>query len=287
MIVKQGRETTIVKEGSLEGVGLHTGQKCRITVKPARPGTGVRFQRVDLEHKPLVEAKFDHLIEGDRLTALGLDDLPLVKTTEHFLAAAAGLGYDNLKIETTGPELPAFDGSGLAYYKLLKNCQQKVQPQPKTYFLIEEEVRITHRGAELICKPLQDQGPPYFPRYEYFLDYGSHPPGVSQAVYHPPDSNFANLISARTFALEKELAILKKAGLAKGGSRQNAIIFDQLGPDKSLRMENEAAAHKLIDLIGDLFLAGPVLANFIGIKSGHNLNQRMVHKVNGLSNQEV
>ena len=275
MLYESGKEQTIKESGSLIGAGLHTGKRCQVTVKPGRAGQGIVFRRVDLPGKPEIRARAEAISSDRRATSLGKNDQLIVGTVEHLLAAAAGLKLDNLVIEIDGPELPAGDGSGWIYYKLLTEARVVEIERPRRIYWLKEPVILNSRGSKLIALPLAGDIFKMNPIFEYYLDYGQNPPGKAAATYEIGGGNFEQIISARTFALAEEVEALRAAGLAKGGTEDNAVIYGENGPDKDLRIAEEPAYHKLIDLIGDLYLAGPVIARFIGIRSGHNLNQEM------------
>ncbi|MBF8437768.1 UDP-3-O-[3-hydroxymyristoyl] N-acetylglucosamine deacetylase [Halanaerobiaceae bacterium Z-7014] len=275
MLYQSGKEQTIKKPGSLVGTGLHSGERCQVTVKPGRAGQGIIFKRIDLPGKPEIRARAEAISSDRRATSLGRNDQLIVGTVEHLLAAAAGLRLDNLVIEIDGPELPAGDGSGWIYYKLFMESRIVEIERPRHVYWLKEPVILNARGSKLIALPLAGDIFEINPIFEYYLDYGENPPGKAAAAFEIGGDDFDQIISARTFALADEVESLKAAGLAKGGTIDNAVIYGKNGPDKDLRIAEEPAYHKLIDLIGDLYLAGPVIARFIGIRSGHNLNQEM------------
>ena len=275
MLYQSGKEQTIKKPGSLAGTGLHTGERCQVTVKPGRAGQGIIFKRIDLPGKPEVNARTESINSDKRATSLGMKDQVSVGTVEHLMAAAAGLKLDNLIIEIDGPELPAGDGSGWIYYKLFIEAGIVEIERVREIYWLNEPVILNSRGSKLIALPLSGDIFEMNPVFEYYLDYGETPPGKASAAFKIGGDVFEEVISARTFALADEVETLKAKGLVKGGNKDNAVIYGKNGPDRDLRIAEEPAYHKLIDLIGDLYLAGPVVARFIGIRSGHSLNQEM------------
>jgi len=275
MLYESGKERTIKEPGSLVGTGLHTGRRCQLTVKPGRAGQGIIFKRVDLPGKPEILARAESISPDRRATSLGKNEEIIARTVEHLLAAASGLKLDNLIVELDGPELPAGDGSGWIYYKLfLESGIIEVETSRKIYWL-KEPIILSSGKSKLIALPLAGNIFEVKPIFEYYLDYGKNPPGKASVSYQIGGDNFEQVITARTFALADEVEALKAAGLAKGGTEDNALIYGDDGPDKTLRIDGEPAYHKLLDLIGDIYLAGPVIARFIGIRSGHGLNQEM------------
>ncbi len=275
MLYESGKERTIKEPGSLVGTGLQTGRSCQLKVKPARAGQGIIFKRLDLPGKPEIKAIASSISSDRRATSLGRKDQIIAGTVEHLLAAAAGLKLDNLIIEIDGPELPAGDGSGWIYYKLFIEAGIVEIQRPRKVYWLKEPVILSSGSSKLIALPMAGDIFKKNPIFEYYLDYGGNPPGKAAAGYEIGGADFEQVISARTFALAEEVESLKAAGLAKGGTEDNAVIYGENGPDKALRIAEEPAYHKLVDLIGDLYLAGPVVARFIGIRSGHSLNQEM------------
>lgn len=257
------------------GVGLHTGRRIQLSLKPAQAGTGIIFRRSDLGVE--IPARHDYVIETRLCTVLGLPDRPeaRVSTVEHVMAALAGAGVHNAVVEVDGPEVPIHDGSA-ADMLFLIDCAGTVQ-QPELASAIEvlRPVRVEQGEAFAELRP-----------YAFALDLAMsiafEAPAIGRQALTlrlAPDSFRAELARARTFALAGEVEQLRAAGLARGGSLDNAVVVDGarvLNP-AGLRMRDEFVRHKLLDAVGDLALAGaPLRARFVGHRTGHTLNNRLL-----------
>ena len=263
-------QQTAAGEACLEGRGLHSGEHCRLRMKPAPPGSGIVFVRKDLSGSPRITARPENVISTVRAVDLGRNGDKLVRTVEHLLAACAGLNIDNLLVEMEGPEVPAGDGSALTLVEKLESAGIREQDEELMAYRPEEKLGCHQQENYLIILPAGETS------YHYQLDYGERPPGRQLLSFFPEEEDFAgSLAPARTFVLEEEIKTLKEKGLARGGSRENAVIFSRQGAENELRFSDEAARHKLLDLMGDLFLAGPVLGRIIAVRSGHTLNHRL------------
>lgn len=273
------RQTTITSAVELSGRGLHTGKNCHLQLKPAPADTGVLFRRTDLEGSPVISAAADNTLQTRRSLTLGRPDKPLVRTVEHLLSACAGLCLDNLIVEMTGPEVPACDGSAEPLARLMAESGSRKLDAPLEVLQLKEEICFQNGDVSLSALPSEDKGL----SFSYQLDYGDRPPGRDSCTFRPAgDDYLGELAPARTYVLKCEIAELKKAGLARGGSRENAVIFGPEGAEGNLRFPDEACRHKLLDLIGDLFLAGPVRAHFSAVKSGHSSNQKLARVLAGI-----
>lgn len=284
---------TIAQEGKISGSGLHTGAEVGLHFKPAAANTGVIFKRIDLEGAPEVKAHVSQVTTTDRGTTLQ-NGVAAVSTVEHVLAALTGLEIDNCLIEVDGPEMPIMDGSSLPFVKILEECGQKELDEPRSFLELKESVRYKDEdGIELIAIPSD--------HYEVsvMVDYGTKVLG-SQSAQMSQLSDFKDEIAAcRTFSFLHELEFLLDNGLIKGGDLNNAIVYvdqevseeklDKLkaafNKDKvsvksngildnlDLHYPNEAARHKLLDVVGDLRLVGmPIKAKIIASKPGHKAN---------------
>ncbi|SDL16249.1 UDP-3-O-acyl-N-acetylglucosamine deacetylase [Halarsenatibacter silvermanii] len=273
------RQTTITSAVELSGRGLHTGKDCHLRLKPAPADTGVLFRRIDLEGRPVISAAADNVHDCRRSLVLGREDKPLVRTVEHLLSACAGLFLDNLVVEMTGPEIPACDGSAEPLARMMAESGSRKLDAPLEVLQLKEEICFQNGDVSLTALPSEDKEV----SFSYQLDYGDRPPGRERCSFNlTGDDYLEELAPARTYVLKCEIAELKKAGLARGGSRDNAVIFGPEGAEGRLRFPDEACRHKLLDLIGDLFLAGPVRAHFSAVKSGHSSNQRLARVLVGI-----
>ena len=268
-------QTTISNEAICEGIGLHTGNKTTIYFKPADENTGIKFIRKDLPERPIVKADIGGVVDTARGTSLGKSDMK-VHTVEHVLAAAAGLGIDNMLVELSSNEPPVLDGSALPFIEALEGAKLVQQKAPKKFFEVKEPVYVSENGSSLVALPSKDF------RISFTIDY-NHPVLNSQfaSVIITPESFREEIASARTFCFLEEVEMLQKEGLGKGGSLDNTIVIgDEALLNDKLRFENEFVMHKILDLMGDLYLLGqPLKAHVIAIKSGHSLNIELVKRL--------
>jgi UDP-3-O-acyl N-acetylglucosamine deacetylase len=263
-------QKTIAREAVLEGTGIHTGKKCTLRLLPAPADTGVIFVRMDLPQKPRVPAKFASLVPTNRRTALASDSVR-VETVEHLLASFFVLGLDNCVVEIDTTELPALDGSGLLYYNLLRNTGLRELEAPGKEIVVRAPVEVKNERASIKVTPGEGFS------VSYRLSYPQA--GVEQEVdFHIDPETFAGEIApARTFCLEEEIEQLRAAGFGKGANEENTVVLSPRGPRTKLRLADEPARHKVLDLLGDLFFLGGCLTGRIQCdRSGHLLNRELV-----------
>jgi UDP-3-O-[3-hydroxymyristoyl] N-acetylglucosamine deacetylase / 3-hydroxyacyl-[acyl-carrier-protein] dehydratase len=272
-------QKTIAKECVFSGVGLHTGNAARMVFKPAGVDTGIVFVRTDLPGTPRVRACVDNLLSSSvslRRTSIGVNGAE-VQTIEHLMAAFAGLGIDNIVVEINNNEIPGMDGSSLVFIEEMKKAGFIQQDKERIYFSLKEPVTISEGTSTLIALPSSDF------KLSYTLDYSNHPVLKSSflEVAMTPELFGAEFAAARTFCLEEEANSLKSQGMGLGANYDNTLVVGKGGVIKNkLRFDNEFIRHKLLDLIGDLYLAGPVQAHVIALKSGHSLNLSLAKKIN-------
>ncbi|MCK4436986.1 UDP-3-O-[3-hydroxymyristoyl] N-acetylglucosamine deacetylase [bacterium] len=281
------RQRTIKSAVRYSGVGLHTGTRSTITFKPAPVGSGVKFIRVDLPKKPEIKVDISLAREAPRRTTLG-DGQVEVHTVEHILAALTGLGLDNLLIEVDANEVPEIDGSSRPFTEMLRRAGIVEQGEEKRYGRLNEPIWISEKSASIAAFPSNEL------RISFTIDY-DHPLLRTQyASFQIRDQIFEKEIApARTFCLEREAKALQAQGLGKGATFENTVVIGDSGIVKGkLRFEDEFVRHKILDLMGDLFLLGcPLKAEIVAIKSGHDLNIKLVQKIKeamkttGLSDQ--
>ena len=272
------KQKTITKETVLSGVGLHTGNKVKVKFKPAPENSGINFIRTDIPNSPPIKATTDMLLpisRNPRRTSIGKDNVE-IHTIEHLMAVLAGLQIDNLTIELDNNEIPGIDGSGKEFCDVLTKVGIKEQSAAKQYFLIREMLSVEEEGAVLIVLPSRGF------KISYTLDY-DHPQLKAQFLELTIDEKVfkENLVTSRTFCLEEETNGLIKSGLGKGANYNNTLVVGQRGVIKNeLRFDNEFVRHKVLDLIGDLYLLGaPIKGHFIAVRSGHALNLKLLNKI--------
>jgi UDP-3-O-[3-hydroxymyristoyl] N-acetylglucosamine deacetylase len=261
------------------GVGLHSGTKVELTLRPAAPDTGIVFRRVDLD--PPVDLPADALGVGDTRMASTLQrDGAKISTVEHLMSACAGLGIDNLYVDVTAEEIPIMDGSAASFVFLLQQAGLQEQDAPKKFIRVKKPVEVREgEGAQEKWARLE----PYNGfKLKFFIEF-NHPAvdgtGQIAEVDFAEQSYVKEIARARTFGFMQDVETLRGMGLARGGSLENAIVMDEyriLNSD-GLRYDNEFVRHKILDAIGDLYLVGkPLLAGYVAHKSGHTLNNQLL-----------
>ena len=272
-------QRTIAKAIFMNGLGIHTGSPVSIRVLPAPPDAGVTFIRTDLPHRPSLPVKCSTMVDVEksvRRTTLSKDGVE-VQTVEHFMAAMWGSGIDNAYVEVNGPEMPGLDGSAIQFIEQFKAAGTTEQPLPRRYFSLREPVFVEEGESCIVVFPDRTL------RISYLLSY-PHPLLRSQFVSYTQDGleGFAQQIApARTFCMKEEAEALRTAGFGKGASFENTLVLGEDGVmNNTLRFEDEFARHKILDLLGDLYLLGARLrAHVIAVKSGHPLNVKLVKKL--------
>jgi UDP-3-O-[3-hydroxymyristoyl] N-acetylglucosamine deacetylase len=273
------KQRTVKQLVKTVGVGLHSGTKVELTLRPAAPDTGIVFRRVDLN--PPVDLPATATGVGDTRMASVLDkDGTRVSTVEHLMSACAGMGIDNLYVDVTAEEIPIMDGSAASFVFLLQQAGLQEQNTAKKFILVKKPVEVREgKGAQEKWARLE----PYDGfRLKFFIEF-NHPAvdgtGQIAEVDFGRESYVKEVARARTFGFMQDVETLRGMGLARGGSLENAIVMDEyriLNPD-GLRYENEFVRHKILDAIGDLYLIGhPLLASYVAHKSGHTLNNLLL-----------
>ena len=268
-------QKTIKKEVVLGGIGLHTGQKAMLKFLPATVNTGIVFLRED--KSCLVKADAYSVLSSDNLprrTSIGRDGLS-IHTIEHLMAALSILGIDNLQINIDGEEVPGMDGSAREFIEKIKESGIVEQSAPKKNLTIREPVWVDEDRSSIVVLPYKGF------RISYTLDYDNPAiPTDFLDITLNGEEEALSLSLARTFCLEEEVGPLLKMGLGKGSNYSNTLVVSSKGIiDNKPRMSNEFIKHKVLDLIGDLYLAGPIKGHVIALKSGHNLNIKLVSKL--------
>ena len=267
-------QRTLASEIELSGVGLHSGEQTRVRVLPAAVGEGRYFVRTDLPGAPIIPAKIEAVSQTALSTELtGARDAQ-IRTVEHLLAALAGMGADNARIEVDGPEVPLLDGSALVWVEAIAGVglvtQELVHPAANGQFSpIENPVWVRHGDAFVAALPAVET------RFSYGIDFDEPAIGNQWYSWSPEAESFASAIApARTFGLARQVDQLRQAGLIKGGSLENALVCDRSGwLNPPLRFANEPVRHKILDLVGDLSLLGTwPTAHYLAYKASHNLH---------------
>jgi len=271
-------QKTIKREISLEGTGLHTGNNVHITFKPAGANTGINFLRLDLPEKPIIKAHISNVLDirrNPRRTSIGMNNVH-IHTIEHLMAALAGLGIDNLLIEMDNNEVPGLDGSAISFTDILKKAGLVEQDASRKYFTVKEPLWEEENDAVIAIFPSSSF------KISYTLCY-EHPMLRTQylSLSLTEDSFEKEIAASRTFCLEDEAGDLVSLGLGKGANYENTLVVGKKGIIKNkLRCEDEFIRHKILDLVGDLYLLGmPIRGHIVALKSGHPLNIRIIQKI--------
>jgi len=274
-VVEDHSEKTLVGPAIIAGVGVHTGRRVRLAVRPAPTGTGIVFVRTDVSDvdnripvsgEAVVDARLNTMIAKAAGTTLS--------TIEHLMAAFAALGVSNAVVEVDGPELPILDGSALPFVQLLDRAGFRRQPRAVRYVEILEPVRVEEGDKSAALLPCD--------RYEmrFEIDFPSKVIGNQVVDFVVDEETFRReIMAARTFGFAHEVEALRQAGLARGGSLENAVVIDgdQILNPGGLRMDREFVKHKALDAIGDLYVLGaPLLGRYEGVKAGHAINNKLV-----------
>jgi UDP-3-O-[3-hydroxymyristoyl] N-acetylglucosamine deacetylase/3-hydroxyacyl-[acyl-carrier-protein] dehydratase len=287
-------QQTIGQSASISGIGLHSGKPCSITLHPAAPFHGIKFQRVDIDTKPVIEANCDLVTNSERSTTIEKEGVRLL-TIEHVLSAIIGMQIDNILIECDNEEMPILDGSALPYVDLIKKCQIVQQEPLREVYDLKENLLLEdpHTDAKIIAMPCDTF------KVTVMVDYNSQIVGPQHATMNSIDEFEQEIAPCRTFVFLRELENLYKSNLIKGGDVDNAIVMIDKMPTQeeldnlskifnrndikiekegylnnvTLHFQNEAARHKLLDVIGDLALVGtPFNAHIIATLPGHKIN---------------
>ncbi len=298
------KQHTIKRPVSISGVGLHTGVNANMTFKPAAIDHGIKFQRIDIDGMPIVDADVDNVVDLSRGTTIEQNNAR-INTVEHTLAALVGLEIDNVLIELDGPEPPIMDGSSKMFVDALLEAGLEEQNALRNFFEVNESIsfRDASRDVEIAALPLDDY------RLTVMVDYNSPVLGSQHASLTNINQFYAEVSSSRTFCFLHEVESLYKQNLIKGGDLTNAIVVvdRKVDPDEldylsnlfkikkievknggilnnvELRYKNEPARHKLLDLMGDLALAGrPIKAQILAARPGHAANVAFAKKLKRL-----
>jgi len=265
-------QRTLRRSISCAGIGLHSGNKVNLTLKPAGTDFGIRFRRTDLGGHE-VPATVQHLAGIQLATALARNEVS-VETVEHLLAALVSMNIDNVLVELNSPEVPIMDGSAAPFVRLIESVGTETQDMPRRAIKIMKPVEVTENGASAALLPESGFS------ISFEIDFDNpliRHQDISLSV--DPEAFNTELAPARTFGLLDDWPRLKAAGLARGGSLDNAIVVsgDRVLNAGGLRFADEFVRHKLVDAIGDLFLAGgAIIGHFRGLRSGHALTRRLL-----------
>lgn len=304
IVLTDENQTTIKKDISLKGVGLHTGKEVNLTFKPAKANTGYTFKRIDLKEKPVIEANINYVFNTDRGTCLNKNDIR-IQTTEHVLAALVGLEIDNVSIELDASEPPIMDGSSKFFVEALESVGKKDLEEKRKEFVVRDIItyKDPSTGSEITVIPSSEY------QITTMVDFGTKILGTQNATMNSIKNFKDDISNSRTFSFLHEIEMLLNKGLIKGGDLNNAIVYvdkplsdstmeklkkafnkddikvnpNGILDNLTLHHPNEAARHKLLDVVGDLALIGTkIRGRVIATKPGHHVNTEFARKMNAV-----
>jgi UDP-3-O-[3-hydroxymyristoyl] N-acetylglucosamine deacetylase len=269
-------QRTLKKEINCFSVGLHTGRKVNMKIKPAPVDTGIIFVRKDLPDAEPIHANYNNVCDTMLATSLGTNGVT-VSTVEHLLSAFSGMGVDNAIIELDSFEVPIMDGSALPFVNMLKEVGTHVQEKNKRLLIIKKPVSVNEGDANAVLLPAEEF------KITYEIDF-KHPfiGKQSYSMTFSDEKYEKEICAAQTFGFLKDLEFLQAKGLALGGSLKNVIVLDdkKIINKEGLRIPDVFVKHKILDAIGDLFLLGmPIIGHFMAYKSGHRLNNLLLKEL--------
>lgn len=272
------KQKTLKTEIGCTGVALHSGRKTTLTLKPAAENTGIRICRTDLVNGAReIGVNWDNVVDTRLATTVGNDHGSTVSTVEHLAAALAGCEIDNVLIDVDGPEIPIMDGSSAPFVFLIECAGTVEQNAARTAIKILKPVTVGDNTRSLTIRPAEEFS------LAFEIDFDSSAIDRQERTFQRVGADFKSDISrARTFGFDHEVEALRNAGLARGGSLENAVVVsgDKILNEGGLRFDDEFVRHKILDCIGDLYLAGgPVIGEVIASKSGHELNNELLRAV--------
>ena len=259
------QQRTLAGAVNCRGIGLHSGQRITMTLRPAAPGSGIVFRRVDTGAE--IPALWTHSINASLCTVLSNGEGSEIKTIEHLMAALAGSGIDNAIVELDGGEVPAMDGSAAPFLAMIDRVGAVAQNVPRRAIKVLKPIEISHQGVYAALLP--DHG------FSMSFEIAFESPVIGcqdMMLAFEPETFRSELSRARSFGMLDDVERLRAAGLAQGGSLENAIVIsgDRVLNHGGLRYADEFVRHKLLDAFGDLYLAGgPIIGHFRGVRSGH------------------
>ena len=268
-------QRSIKNEVSAIGVGLHSGNKVRIVLKPAKDDSGIIFKRTDIKGSTEIKVSPQAVKETRLSSTIGKDKFK-ISTVEHLMSALSALGVDNILIEVDGPEIPIMDGSSISFIYLINSAVLLDQSKLKRFAVIKDVIKVEEDEKFAKFEPYRGF------LVDFTIDF-PHPAFKEEnsrvEIDFFKDSYVNNISRARTFGFMQEVEYLRSNGLAQGGSLDNAIVLDEykILNDEGLRYSDEFVRHKILDAIGDLYMIGmPIIGKFTAYKSGHELNNKLL-----------
>mgnify|MGYP001177106796 CR=1 FL=1 len=276
-------QKTLCKEVNFEGVGLHSGKISKVRLLPAEEDKGIIFKRTDLKEKNIIKACYKNVSSTNLCTTIRNQNNTEVQTVEHLIAAFYLTGIDNVIVEIDNVEVPIMDGSSKEFISIINKVGLKKQNSQRKFLKINEKINYTSGEKSISISP-NDK----CLEINYELNYDNKVIGKQRNEVILDSDNLEHIYNSRTFCLYEDVEKIKKQGLAKGGSLDNAIVVDKdkVINSEGLRNEKEFVNHKILDLIGDLFLSGyRILGKVVCVQGGHQLNNNFVKKILSENNQ--
>jgi len=269
-------QRTVKRNISCKSIGLHSGRKVGMVIRPAGVGEGIVFIRGDLSGNNRIKADVNNVRDTTLATTIGLNGVS-VSTVEHLMSAFSGMGVDNATVEVDAPEVPIMDGSARPFVDLLKDVGTQVQGKGKKILVIKDKIAVSEGDGTAMLLPS-----PEF-RITYKIEFNHPAIGIQSYKMNFSDISYEQEIcAARTFGFLRDVEYLQAKGLALGGSLKNAVVLDdhRIINKEGLRFPNEFVKHKILDAIGDLSLLGiPIIGHFVAFKSGHRLNTLLLKEL--------
>jgi UDP-3-O-[3-hydroxymyristoyl] N-acetylglucosamine deacetylase len=270
-------QTTLLNTISCTGIGLHSGSDVTLTLRPAPADHGIVFVRVDLSGDNVIPALYDRVVDTRLCTVIANEAGASVGTIEHLMSALRGCGIDNAIIELNGPEVPIMDGSAEPFVQLIEKASTREQPMPRRAIQVLKEIVVEENGKIARLSPANGF------IFGGEIDFAHPSIGTQTFQTRLVNGNFRHdIAAARTFGFAQEVEMMRQKGLARGGSLDNAIVLSETAVlnIEGLRFDDEFIRHKLLDAIGDLYLAGgPILGAYDGFKAGHAMNNAVLRKL--------
>ncbi|EQA04345.1 UDP-3-O-acyl-N-acetylglucosamine deacetylase [Glaesserella parasuis] len=274
------KQRTLKQAAKVTGIGLHSGKKVTLTLRPAPANTGIIYARTDLKPVVYFLASAESIRDTQLCTCMINDEGVRISTVEHLNAAMSALGLDNLIVEVDAAEIPIMDGSSSPFIYLLLDAGIEEQDAPKKFIRIKESVRVEEGDKWAEFKPYS-----HGLKLDFTIDF-THPMITKEVRNYKMEFSAQHFIQqlsrARTFTFMKDVEYLQSIGLALGGSLDNAIVLDEyrILNEEGLRFKDELVRHKMLDAVGDLFMCGyNILGDFKAYKSGHSLNNKLLRAV--------
>ena len=272
----QPNQKTLKEKIDLKGVGLHNGVEVNLTVKPSKPNTGIIFKRVDINSNNIIHANFKNVVEPVLCTKLVNENGIAISTIEHLMAAFYGEGIDNVLVEVDAPEIPIMDGSAIEFVDAIRSAGVKEQNEPRKFIKVLKKVEIKDGQKFISIEPLSQDL-----IIDFEIIFNNPLIRTRRKEFKLSNNDLTEIYNSRTFCLYEEIDNIKRMGLAKGGSLDNAIVVQgsEILNEDGLRNRHEFVHHKILDCLGDIMLSGNrIFGHIITSQGGHALTNKLLVK---------